>query len=112
MNNPLFSLVVARSRELLALTFLGLAMAAANGASAATAATPKFSPAPGTYTSDQNLSMTDATSGAAIHYTTNGSTPTTSSPKYTAPLKITASTTVKAIAVASGFTNSAVTTGT
>ena len=41
--------------------------------------------------------------GAAIHYTTNGTTPTAASPTYTAPIVVPATTTIKAIAVAAGF---------
>src|ERR1700728_4386935 len=46
------------------------------------ATTPVFSPAPGTYTSMQLVTLTAATPGATIYYTTNGSTPTASSPIY------------------------------
>ena len=51
--------------------------------------------------------LADTTAGAAIHYTTDGSTPTTGSQLYSAPFTISASTTVKAIATASGYTQSA-----
>ena len=47
-------------------------------------------------------------SGATIYYTTNGSTPTTSSSKYSSALTITSSCTVKALAVVSGKENSEV----
>ncbi len=77
-----------------------------------TAAAPAFSPAGGTYSSAQSVTMSDATSGAVIHYTTDASTPTASSPVYTAPVNVSATTTLKAIAVASGYTNSAVTNAT
>ncbi len=73
-----------------------------------TAATPTFSPAAGTYNSPQTVTISDATSGATIHYTTNGSTPTASSTVYSAPISVTATETIKAIAIASGYTNSAV----
>jgi hypothetical protein len=73
------------------------------------AATPVFSKAAGTYTSAQSLTITDATTGAAIYYTTNGTTPTTASTKYSAAITVAASETVKAIAVATGHTNSAIT---
>jgi hypothetical protein len=73
-----------------------------------TAATPTFSPAGGTFTSAQTVTISSATAGAAIYYTTDGSTPTTSSTAYTAPINVAATTTVKAIATASGFTQSAV----
>jgi Cu/Ag efflux protein CusF len=72
------------------------------------AATPTFSPAPGTYTSTQTVTISDATTGAAIYYTTNGTTPTTSSTKYSTPISVGSSETIQAIAVASGYTNSAV----
>jgi hypothetical protein len=72
------------------------------------AATPTFSLASGTYTGAQSVTLQDATSGATIYYTTNGTTPTTSSTAYTGPISVSASETLEAIAVASGFANSAV----
>ena len=73
------------------------------------AATPTFSPASGTsFPSTLNVSIADTTAGAAIYYTTDGSTPTTGSQLYSGPFTISASTTVKAIATASGYTQSAV----
>ncbi len=77
-----------------------------------TAATPAFSPAPGTFTSTQSVTITDATSGASIYYTTDGTVPTTSSSVYSAPISISSTTTIKAIATASGYTNSTVASGT
>jgi len=74
----------------------------------ATLAAPTFSPAAGTYTASQSLKLADATSGATIYYTTNGTTPTTSSSKYSAAIPVTQTETVEAIAVASGYSNSAV----
>ena len=71
-------------------------------------ATPAFSPAAGTYTSAQTVALSDATAGATIYYTTNGSTPTTSSAAYTGPITVSSTETVKAIAVATGDTNSAI----
>ncbi len=56
------------------------------------------------------MTITDITSGATIYYTTNGATPTTASTKYTGPIKVSASETIKAIAVAKGLPDSKVAT--
>ena len=72
------------------------------------AATPTFSPAAGTYTSVQTVTIADATTGASIYYTTDGSTPTTSSPKYTTPITVNSTETIKAIATATSYSNSTV----
>ena len=81
-----------------------------SGGTAPTAATPTFSPAGGTYPSAQTVTISDATSGAKIYYTTNGTTPTTSSTLYSGPIPVNGSETLKALAVASGYANSAVAT--
>jgi hypothetical protein len=77
-----------------------------------TAATPTLSPAPGTYTSAVNVTLADTTTGATIFYTTDGSIPTTSSTKYTGVIPVSKTTTVKAVAAATGYNNSAVAAGT
>jgi Bacterial Ig-like domain (group 3)/Chitobiase/beta-hexosaminidase C-terminal domain/FG-GAP-like repeat/Abnormal spindle-like microcephaly-assoc'd, ASPM-SPD-2-Hydin/FG-GAP repeat len=71
------------------------------------AATPAFSVPAGTYSAAQTVTITDATSGAAIYYTTNGSAPSTNSIPYTAPITVSSSETLSAIATASGYTTSA-----
>jgi len=73
---------------------------------ATAAATPAFSPGPGTFTSAQLVSLHDVTAGAIIHYTTNGSAPTTSSAIYSGPISVAASAVIEAVAVAPGYTNS------
>ena len=61
---------------------------------------------------DNTISITCATSGATIYYTTDGSTPTTSSTQYTSPLGWECSSKpIKAIAVKNGSINSTVATG-
>jgi len=77
-----------------------------------TAATPTFSPVPGSYGSSQSVTISDTTSGATIYFTTDGSTPTTASPKYTTPILVSSTTTIKAMAAASGYNNSAIASGT
>src|SRR5262249_49754606 len=70
-----------------------------------------FSPGGGTYTSAQSVTITTATSGATIRYTTDGSAPTsTSGTVYSGPVTISATTTLRAIAYKSGMTDSSVTT--
>lgn len=63
-------------------------------------ATPTFSPVEGTYSTDQTISITCTTPEASIYYTTDGDTPPTASgTKYTGPITIDKTTTVKAIAI-------------
>jgi hypothetical protein len=76
------------------------------------AATPVFSPAAGTYATAQSVTISDTTPGGAIHYTTNGTQPTVKSPTYTAPITISKTKTLNAIAVASGYADSATASGT
>jgi photosystem II stability/assembly factor-like uncharacterized protein len=78
-------------------------------------ATPAFSPEAGSYDPGQAVTITCATGGATIYYTTDGSTPTENSTQYTAPVAMPtgAATTLKAIAVHSDrwLTDSAVQSG-
>ncbi len=77
------------------------------------AATPTFSPVSGTYSSPQSVTLADATTGAAIYYTIDGSTPTASSTLFSpsSPIAVSTTTTIQAIAVAPGFANSPVASG-
>jgi Chitobiase/beta-hexosaminidase C-terminal domain len=72
------------------------------------AATPTFSPAAGTYAVAQTVTISCSTPSSSIFYTTNGSTPTTSSTPYTTPITVSITSTVQAIATASGFSQSAI----
>jgi hypothetical protein len=74
------------------------------------AAVPTASPGTGTYPSAQNVTLSCATGGAVIHYTLDGSAPTAGSAVYSSPITISATTTLKAIAVKTGMTNSDVLT--
>ena len=71
-------------------------------------APPTFSPGGGTYLLPQRVTISDASPGAAIYYTTDGSTPTTSSTQYTGPFLVLTTTTVRAIAVVPGWSPSSV----
>jgi hypothetical protein len=70
---------------------------------------PTFSVPAGTYAQAETVSITDATPGASIYYTTDGSTPSVNSTLYAGPVTITTNETLQAIAIAAGLTNSAVT---
>ena len=72
------------------------------------AATPTFSPVAGTYMTEQSVTISCETANAAIYYTLDGSDPTENSTLYSAPITVSATTTIKAIAVASGYDNSTI----
>ena len=72
------------------------------------AAAPTFAPAAGKYTSAQSVTISDAVSGATIYYTTDGTVPTTGSTVYAGPVTVSADQTLKAVAIAQNYTNSAV----
>src|SRR5437762_1146031 len=86
------------------------AMASATYTIESQVAAPTFSPGAGTYTAAQQVTIGTATAGATIYYTTNGTTPTTSSTVYTGPITVSTSETVEAMAAESGFFNSNVST--
>lgn len=63
---------------------------------------PVINPAGGKFYIPVNVSITCSTPNAQIYYTTNGSTPTTGSTRYTAPFSLSTDATVKAISVLDG----------
>ncbi len=76
-------------------------------------AAPTFSPAGGTYTSAQTVSISSTTGGASFRYTTDGSTPSdTAGTLYSGAVTISATTTLKVIGFESGFTDSTVSSAT
>jgi chitinase len=73
---------------------------------------PKFSPEPGVFAGDTEVTLRCATPGAVIHYTFDGSQPVASSPVYAAPISVKGTElTIKAFASAPGKKDSAVVTG-
>ena len=62
-------------------------------------ATPTFSVAEGTYYQAKTVEITNANGSGKVYYTTNGDDPTAASTEYTAPIEITATTTLKAVVV-------------
>src|SRR5262249_19363666 len=86
-----------------------------------TVATPMFSPNGGTFMRKVKVRIFCPTPGATIHYTTDGTDPTSASPVFQSTGKRTKNTgilvtgqglhTVKAIAIATGFNNSAIAVG-
>ncbi len=65
----------------------------------AAVAIPTFSPVAGNYVGTQNVTLSCATDGATIYYTTDGTTPTDASTAYTGAISVTSTTTIKAIAI-------------
>ncbi len=82
--------------------------AAVSVSTAGTVSTPAFIPPAGTYTTAQDVTISCATSGATIYYTTNGSTPDNTKTEYTGAINVPLNTTItiKAIAYKEGWTES------
>jgi streptogramin lyase len=71
-------------------------------------ATPAFSLAAGPYTTPQTVTITDATAGSSIYYTTDGSPPSLLSTLYSTPVLVAKNETLSAVALESGYSGSAV----
>jgi len=74
-----------------------------------TVASPTFTPPAGNYMTTQSVTISSTTPGAVIHYTTNGNEPNETSPT-AQPISVSATTTIKAKAYATGMTASATVT--
>jgi hypothetical protein len=74
----------------------------------AAAAAPAISPDGGSFSTAQSVTLSSSTASATIYYTLDGSTPTSSSTQYSAPMNISTDTTLSAIATAPGYTQSSV----
>ena len=66
-------------------------------------AAPNFSPAGGKYNAAQNVTLSCATEGARIYYTTDGTEPSKFSTEYSTPIVVSSTTTIKAIAEKGGM---------
>ena len=83
------------------------------GGGTPTVVTPTFLPAAGTYNKAQSVSISCATDGATIRYTTDGNDPTESSDIYSSPISVTTTgTTIKAKAFKAEMDASSVATAT
>jgi hypothetical protein len=82
-----------------------------DAASGYAVAAPTFSPAAGTYPSAQSITISSATSGSSIRYTTDGSDPVTRGIAYTGPVAISRTATLRAVAAKSCMLPSSVTSG-
>lgn len=71
-------------------------------------ATPVITPNGGRFMNSQKITIATLTEGASIYYTLDESTPSASSTLYTGPITLTATTTVKAIAIKDGLADSEV----
>ena len=70
-------------------------------------APPAFNPPAGTYTAAQTVTISSTTAGASIRYTTDGTQPTSAvGTLYTAPIAVSANTTLNAIAYKTGMADS------
>lgn len=82
------------------------------GGGSSSVATPAFSLATGSYGGSQSVTLSCATTGAAIYYTTDGSTPSASSTLYSSAITVSSTTTIKAIGIKSGLPDSQIATST
>jgi len=99
-------------KTLAVISLVLLLVACPNPTQSQQAAAPTFSPLYGNFSTDQSVTIASATTGATIYYTTDGTDPTTASATYGGPIPVAGdgtSVTLKALAAASGMSDSAVT---
>jgi len=101
-------LVAHRGIPFAILAFLGASLSVMANCQAQTTDLPVITPAAGTYVKSQQVTITDATAGAAIYYTVNGSKPTTASSVYSGPITVSSDSTIQAMALAKGDSASSV----
>ena len=89
---------------------IGMHTANCGGSTTPVAALPLFSVPSGTYFESFDVTLTSDTPNAEIYYTTDGSDPDDNATLYTAPIPVTASLSIKAIAYADGFDPSNIST--
>jgi hypothetical protein len=96
--------ITARANNIRRRTTLSVSLVASQPQVAA----PTISPNGGSFTGPVNVTLQTTTSGAAIYYTTNGTTPSQSSTQYSGPIALSNGATLKAIAVKTGSNPSTV----
>ncbi len=72
--------------------------------------TPTMNPVSQSFSTSTTVSISTTTIGASIYYTTDGTTPSSSSSLYTTPLTFTSTTTLKAIGILAGIGDSDIAT--
>ena len=77
-----------------------------------TAAAPTFSPTQGTYTSNQNVTISSTSQGVTIRYTTDGTYPDENSTAYSSPVTVDETSLLRAKAFRTGWTESNFSTAT
>lgn len=92
---------IASGTKLIRLKSITVQFSYSTGGSSSVAL-PTFTPVGGTYIGTQHVTLDCETDGATIYYTTNGSTPTTSSNVYSSAIEVSSTTTIKAIAEKGG----------
>lgn len=90
----------------------GIGSGTFTGGGTPTVATPVLTPTSQSFFTSLPVNISDTTPSSTIFYTTDGSTPTTSSPVYTGTITVASTKTIQAMATASGLLNSAIGSGT